>query len=201
MESIALTKTIAAIGLYTLATLLLIFLFFSRQKLNSWEYIFLSVSLLILASLILFLVNKVRVMTDDIISQDYHRKISQLEESHKEIKVNQGVIRQLIEHGEAKKSIIYETQASDGLLNSQEIKDLNEFKSWLFIFQIITALFAIPFAVSFFVYGITNRHQTTKVYEIPKEIYSRLTKLESNVTILTITNTVLIFVVVISMLS
>ncbi|REL27045.1 hypothetical protein DXX93_11050 [Thalassotalea euphylliae] len=201
MESVALIKTIALIGLYALPILLLIISFFSHRKMKSWEYIFLSVSLLVCASVILVTVHKMQMMSDDIVAQNYDLKLNQLEKSNGQIKQNQGVIKRLIENGETEEKIIYELGPLKELLDKQETEDLSYFKSWLFVFEVISALFAIPLSVNFFVHGVTTRHQTTSVYEIPVEIYSRLGKLESSVAILAAANIVLIIVVIVSMIS
>ena len=201
MESVALIKTIAIIGLYVLPILLLVVSFFSHSKMKSWEYIFLSVSLLVCASVILVTVHKMQMMSDDIISKNYDLKLNQLEKSHDQIKINQGVIKRLIENGETEEKITYELGSLKELLDKQETEDLGYFKSWLFIFEVISALFAIPLSVNLFFHGVTARHQTTNIYEVPTEIYSRLGKLEGNVAILTAVNTILIVVIVISMIS
>jgi hypothetical protein len=201
MESVALIKTIAAIGIIALPALLIVISFFSHRRIKSWEYIFLSFSLLVCASFILITVNKMQMMSDDIISKNYDLKLNQLEKSNSQIKMNQGVIKRLIENGETEEKITYEMGSLKELLNKTDLDDLGYFKSWLFFFEVISALFAIPLSVNFFIHGITTRHQTTNIYEVPAEIYSRLGKLEGNVAILTIANVILIFVVVISMFS
>lgn len=201
MESVALIKTIAIIGLYALPILLLVVSFFSHRKMKSWEYIFLSVSLLVCASVILVTVHKMQMMSNDIISKNYDLKLNQLEKSHDQIKMNQGVIKRLIENGETEEKITYEIGSLKELLDKKETEDLGYFKSWLFIFEVISALFAIPLSVNFFVHGVTTRHQTTNIYEVPTEIYFRLGKLESSVAILTAVNTILIVVIVVSMIS
>lgn len=201
MESIVLIKTIALIGLYALPILLLIISFFSHRKMKPSEYIFLSVSLLVCASVILFSVHKLKMMSDDVVAQNYDLKLNQLEKSIGQVKHNQGVIKRLIENGATEEKIIYELGPLKELLDEQETEDLNVFNSWLFVFEIISALFAIPLSVNFFVHGVTTRNQTTNVYEVPIEIYSRLGKLESSVTILACANIVLIFVVIVSMVS
>ena len=199
MESVALIKTIAVIGLWALPILMLIVSFFSHRKMKSWEYIFLSVSLLVCASVILVVVHKMNMMSDDIISKNYDLKLNQLERTHDQIKINQGVIKQLIENGETDEKITYELGSLEELLDKQETEDLGYFKSCLFIFEVISALFAIPLSVNFFVHGVTTRHQTTNIYEVPTEIYSRLSRLEGSVAILTAMNTLLIIVVLVSM--
>ncbi|WP_133406877.1 hypothetical protein [Parashewanella tropica] len=201
MESVALIKTIAIIGLYALLILLLVVSFFSHRKMKSWEYIILSVSLLVCASVTLVTLHKMQMMSDDIISTNYDLKLNQLEKSHDQIKMNQGVIKRLIENGETEEKIIYEIESLKELLDKKETEDLGYFKSWLFIFEVISALFAIPLSVNFFVHGVTTRHQTTDIYEVPTEIYSRLGKLESSVAILTAVNAILIVVIVVSMIS
>lgn len=201
MESTALTKTVLLTGVLSLLALVFMFPLFSRRRKKPFDYIFYPVILLALASLILFAVNKMRMMSDDILAKNHAQKIEQLERAHTHIKMNQAVLKRLIENGETKEKLTYQLGPLEGFLNTQETEDLGHFKYWLFIIQVIIALIAIPVAVNFIVYGATSRHQTTKVYEVPTEIYSKLTKLQSSVTILAATNTVLIFVVVISMLS
>jgi len=201
MESVALIKTIAAIGIYALPILLIVISFFSHRKMKSWEYIFLSISLLVCASIILVTVNKMQMMSDDIISTNYDLKLNQLEKSNNQIKMNQGLLKRLIENGKTEEKIIYKMGSLEELLDKKETEDLGYFKSWLFIFEVISALFAIPLSVNFFVHGVTTRHQTTNIYEVPTEIYSRLQKLEGSVAILTTANIVLILVVIISMFS
>lgn len=200
MDSSALIKTIALIALYAFPVLLLIISFFSHRKLKSWEYIFLSVSLLVSASVILVTVHKMQMMSDDIVAKNYDLKLNQLEISNNQIKHNQGVIKRLIENGKTEEKIIYKIGSLNELLNERETEDLSYFKSWLFVFEVISALFAIPLSVNFFVHGVTTRHQTTNVYEVPVEIYTRLGKLENSVAILVGANTVLIFVILISMI-
>lgn len=107
MESVALIKTIAIIGLYALPILLLVVSFFSHRKMKPWEYIFSSVSLLVCASVILVAVHKMQMMSDDIVSKNYDLKLNQLEKSHDQIKINQGVIKRLIENGETEEKITY----------------------------------------------------------------------------------------------
>lgn len=201
MESVALIKTIAIIGLYSLPILLMVVTFISHRKMKPWEYIFLSGVLLVCASVILIAVHKLQMMSDDITSRNYDFKLNQLQKSHDQIKINQGVIKQLIESGKTKEEITYQLGPLKGLLDKKENEDLGYFKSWLFIFEIISALFAIPLSANFFVHGVTARHQTTNIYEVPTEIYSRLGKLEDGITILIAVNTILIALIIASMLS
>ncbi len=199
MESVSLIKGIALIALYALPIFLLIISFFRSRKLKSWEYIFLSISLMVSASVILVTVHKMQIMSNEIVARNYDLKLNQLEKSNNQIKQNQGVIKRLIENGTTEEKIIYEIGSLPELLNARESEDLGYFQSWLFVFEVISALFAIPLSVNFFVHGVTTRHQTTNVYEVPDEIYSKLEKLESSVVVLVCVNILLVFVVIVSM--
>ncbi|WP_337222870.1 hypothetical protein [Vibrio alginolyticus] len=138
-------------------------------------------------------------MSNEIVARNYDLKLNQLEKSNNQIKQNQGVIKRLIENGTTEEKIIYEIGSLPELLNARESEDLGYFQSWLFVFEVISALFAIPLSVNFFVHGVTTRHQTTNVYEVPDEIYSKLEKLESSVVVLVCVNILLVFVVIVSM--
>ncbi|PMG73365.1 hypothetical protein BCU85_16365 [Vibrio lentus] len=151
------------------------------------------------ASVILVTVHKMQMMSNEIVATSYDLKLNQLEKSNNQIKQNQGVIKRLIENGTTEEKIIYEIGSLSELLNTRESKDLGYFQSWLFVFEVISALFAIPLSVNFFVHGVITRHQTTNVYEIPDEIYSKLEKLESSVVVLVCVNILLIFVMIVSM--
>lgn len=199
MESVSLIKSIALIALYALPIFLLIISFFRSKKLKSWEYIFLSISLMVSATVILVTVHKMQIMSNEIVAKNYDLKLNQLEKSNNQIKQNQGVLKRLIENGTTEEKIIYEIGSLPELLNARESEDLGYFQSWLFVFEVISALFAIPLSVNFFVHGVTTRHQTTNVYEVPDEIYSKLQKLESSVVVLVCVNILLIFVVIVSM--
>lgn len=201
MNSIALVKTIALIGLYVVPLLMLIASFFSRKPLKPWVYIFQSISLLFCASVLLVMVQQLKAMSDELDEKDLNMKFGQIIAAQNHVKMNQALIIDLIENGESELEFSAKFDSPKNLLNDQEKVDKDYFDSFLFIFEVISALFAIPLAVNFFVHGVTSRHFTTNVYEVPKSLYSKISRLESGLSILIGLNFILVVVVLFGVFS
>jgi len=201
MNSIALIKTIALIGLYVVPLLMLIASFFSRKPLKPWVYIFQSISLLFCASVLLVMVQQLKAMSDELDEKDLNMKFGQIMAAQNHVKMNQALIIDLIENGESELEFSAKFDSPKNLLDDEEKVDKDYFDSFLFIFEVISALFAIPLAVNFFVHGVTSRHFTTNVYEVPKSLYSKISRLESGLSTLIGLNFILVVVVLFGVFS
>tara|TARA_R110002051_G_scaffold105688_2_gene178748 strand:+ start:3393 stop:3998 length:606 start_codon:yes stop_codon:yes gene_type:complete len=201
MNSIALIKTTALIGLYFVPLFILIVSFFSRKPLKPWVYILQSIALLFCASVLLVMIQQMKSMSDELVQKDFHMKFGQIMTAQNHIKENQALIVDLIKNGESELEFTAKLDSPKDLLDDEEKSDKDYFDSFMFIFEVISALFAIPLAVNFFVHGITSRHYTTNVYEVPKSLYGRISRLESGLGTLIVVNFFLIIVVLFGVFS
>ena len=140
-------------------------------------------------------------MSDELVQKDFHMKFGQIMTAQNHIKENQALIVDLIKNGESELEFTAKLDSPKDLLDDEEKSDKDYFDSFMFIFEVISALFAIPLAVNFFVHGITSRHYTTNVYEVPKSLYGRISRLESGLGTLIVVNFFLIIVVLFGVFS
>ncbi|UZE97196.1 hypothetical protein [Alkalimarinus alittae] len=140
-------------------------------------------------------------MSDELDEKDLNMKFGQIMAAQNHIKMNQALIIDLIENGESELEFSAKFDSPKNLLDDEEKADKDYFDSFLFIFEVISALFAIPLAVNFFVHGVTSRHFTTNVYEVPKSLYSKISRLESGLSTLIGLNFMLVVVVLFGVFS
>lgn len=201
MNSIALIKTIALIGIYVVPLFIFISSFFSRKPLKPWVYIFQSIALLFCAATLLVIVQQMRSMFQELDEKELNMKFGQIVAAQNHIKMNQALIVDLIKNGKSDLEFSAKFDSPKNLLNDEEKSDKDYFDSFMFIFEVISAMFAIPLAVNFFVHGVISRHYTANFYEVPKSLYCRISRLESGLSTLIGLNFILIVVVLFGVFS